>query len=227
VAVRYRALATDYDATLATEGRVEPSTLDALQALRQAGVRLVLDTGRRLDDLLGVFPETAWFDAVVAENGALLWSPPASPRLLAAAPPPELAALLTRRGVPFVAGRVVVATWEPHGAELRQAVADLALPLEVILNKDAVMLLPPGVDKRSGLEAALAALGLGAQEVVAVGDAENDEAMLALAGCGVAVSNALPSVKRRADLVTAGARGAGVEELARRLLAGELPPPRS
>lgn len=223
----YRALATDYDATLATEGVVTASTALALHELRRAGFRQVLVTGRRLDDLQDVFPGAAEFDAVVAENGAILWQAPRPARLLAAAPPPGLTERLRSRGIPFVAGQVVVASWDPYGPAVRQAIAELGLPLEIVLNKEAVMVLPPGVDKGSGLSAALAAIGVAAAEVVAIGDAENDEVMLGLAGCAVAVANALPSVRAKADLVTAGERGAGVEELVRRLLAGELPPARA
>jgi hypothetical protein len=38
----------------------------------------------------------------------------------------------------------------------------------------------------------------------------------------VAVANALPVIKERADLVTQGAHGAGVIELAERLVADDL-----
>jgi hydroxymethylpyrimidine pyrophosphatase-like HAD family hydrolase len=89
----------------------------------------------------------------------------------------------------------------------------------VILNKDAVMVLPTGVDKASGLRLALAELDISPEQVVGIGDAENDQAFLRLCGCAVAVANALPAVKAEADLVTAGARGAGVAELIDRLIA--------
>jgi hypothetical protein len=84
------------------------------------------------------------------------------------------------------------------------------------------MLVPSGVNKQTGLAAALAELGLSMRNTVAVGDAENDHAMLAAAECGVAVANALDSLKERADLVTRGARGAGVEELIARMLEDDL-----
>jgi len=60
------------------------------------------------------------------------------------------------------------------------------------------------------------------RNTVAVGDAENDHAMLAASECGVAVANALDALKDRADLVTRGARGAGVEELIDRMLDDDL-----
>jgi hypothetical protein len=43
-----------------------------------------------------------------------------------------------------------------------------------------------------------------------------------LCGCGVAVANALPILKERADFVTKGDRGAGVVELIDKLIASDL-----
>ena len=65
-------------------------------------------------------------------------------------------------------------------------------------------------------------LALTPDQVVGVGDAENDHAFLSMCGLSVAVANALPAVKDTADLVTPGARGAGVTELIDRLLADEF-----
>src|SRR2546427_3270814 len=53
----YLALATDYDGTLASRGTVEPDTLEALRRLAATGRKLILVTGRRVDDLVRVFPE--------------------------------------------------------------------------------------------------------------------------------------------------------------------------
>jgi hypothetical protein len=92
----------------------------------------------------------------------------------------------------------------------------------VIFNKGAVMVLPPGINKASGLQAALEDLRLSAHNVVGIGDAENDTAFLTACGCAVAVENALPSIKERADVVTEGSRGQGVIEIAERLLADDL-----
>ena len=84
------------------------------------------------------------------------------------------------------------------------------------------MVLPSGVNKASGLAAALAECGLSPHNVVGIGDAENDHAFLAMCGCSVAVANALDSVKAEADLVTREARGNGVRELIERLLENDL-----
>jgi hydroxymethylpyrimidine pyrophosphatase-like HAD family hydrolase len=222
-AMRYLALATDYDGTLAADGTVSEQAIAALGRLRKSGRRAVLVTGRELPDLLTVCPRLDLFDRVVAENGALLYRPQTRDELvLAEPPPPELAERLRGRGVPVSEGRVIVAMREPHQLAAVEVIRDLGLELQVIFNKGAVMLLPPGVDKQTGLEAALDELGLSPRNTVAVGDAENDEAMLAACGCGAAVANAVPSLKDRADLVLRGARGQGVEELIARLIEDDL-----
>ena len=222
--MRYYALICDYDGTLATGGRVDDATVVALERLRDARRKRVLVTGRQLPDLLEVFPRLELFDAVVAENGAVLYRPAdRSERILTEPPPEAFVAELTRRGVsPLSVGRAIVATWEPQEAVVLETIRELGLELQVIFNKGAVMVLPSGVNKASGLDAALAELALSRHNVVGIGDAENDHAFLARCECAVAVANALDALKERADLVTLGARGAGVVELVDRLLESDL-----
>jgi HAD superfamily hydrolase (TIGR01484 family) len=222
--MRYLALATDYDGTLAADGRVRPQTIDAVERLRASGRRAILVTGRELDDLKSVFPRLDIFDRVVAENGALLYRPDTREEVPLAEPPPDaLYERLRERGVkPLSRGRVIVATREPHEVDAVEVVRELGLEQQVIFNKGAVMLLPSGVNKQTGLAAALDELGLSPRNTVSVGDAENDHALLTASECGVAVANALPSLKDHADLVTRGARGEGVEELIERILDDDL-----
>ncbi len=209
-----RLLATDYDGTLAERGGVIASTWAALERWRATGRRLVLVTGRELDELRTVCNRLDLFDRVVAENGAWLAGPGGTEgRALATRPPDSFVASLRAAGVePIAVGRVIVATWQPHEATINRIITDSGLPLRVIANKRALMILPEGVDKASGLRAALAELEVDPQAVAGIGDAENDLALLAACGLGVAVANALPVLKERADVVTQGERGDGVAE---------------
>ena len=222
--MRYHALATDYDGTVATDGVLDDATAAALVRLRATGRKLLLVTGRRIEDLQTACPDLSRFDSIVAENGALLYHPASREvRLLAAPPPPELIPALRARGVdPIDAGHAIVATWSPHDNTVLDVIRALGLELQVIFNKGAVMVLPSGVNKASGLEAALAEMGLSPHNVVAVGDAENDHAFLASCACAVAVANAIDSLKTRADWVTPGERGAGVTQLVDALLRDDL-----
>jgi hypothetical protein len=222
--MRYVALASDYDGTLAVDGLVTRDTLQALERLRGSGRKAILVTGRELPDLLHVFPEIELFDHVVAENGAVLYCPSTkAERLLAEPPPPEFALKLAEKGVtPLGIGRVIVATREPHEQVMLELIRELGLELHLIFNKGAVMALPANVNKTTGLTEALAELKLSPRNIAAVGDAENDHIFLSECECAVAVANALPALKERADWVTEDARGAGVTELIDHLVGDDL-----
>jgi hydroxymethylpyrimidine pyrophosphatase-like HAD family hydrolase len=222
--MRYLVLAADYDGTLATHGRVDESTIEALGKLRATGRKLVLVTGRELPELCDVFPHIELFERVVAENGALIYTPRTrGERVLAAAPPEAfVTALKQRRVEPISVGRVIVATCTPHEGTVFEVIRELGLELHVIFNKRWVMVLPSGVNKATGLVAALDELGLSPHSVVGVGDAENDHAFLDLCARSIAVANARPALKHRVDLVTSRSHGAGVVELIDKLIADDL-----
>jgi len=222
--VQYFAIAFDYDGTLAAGGRVSDRTVRALEEVRRTGRKLILVSGRQLDDLFDVFPAVTLFDAIVAENGGVLYDGSTrNTEALADPPSDDFVAELRRQGIkPLSVGRVIVATWEPNEQTVLQVIHDLNLELQVIFNKGAVMVLPSGVNKASGLRQALDRLKLSPHNAVAIGDAENDLAFLSSCDCAVAVDNALDSVKARAHWVTSGAHGDGVIELANRLIESDL-----
>jgi hydroxymethylpyrimidine pyrophosphatase-like HAD family hydrolase len=195
--MRYHALATDYDGTLAHDGLVRPDTLDALQRFRESGRKLILVTGRRLGDLKETFSELDdAFDLVVAENGALLYNPATKEeKVLSEAPSPDFVANLRRRGVsPLVVGRSIVATIDSEKEDVLEAIQELGLGLQVIFNKGAVMVLPSGINKATGLGHALRELAIAAENTVAIGDAENDHAFLGMCECSAAVDDAVSTL---------------------------------
>jgi HAD superfamily hydrolase (TIGR01484 family) len=208
------ALAVDYDGTIAEHGRVSAPTAAALRRVRESGRRLLLVTGRLLPDLRRVCPEAdELFDAVVAENGAVLYTPTSREiRTLGDAPEPSLVEALRARGVPFDLGSSLVATEAPWAEACLAAIREAGVERSLVFNKGALMLLPGGVTKGTGVEAALAAMELSAHNLVGIGDAENDHAFLGLCECAVAVADAVPALKERADYVTRGGAGAGVVE---------------
>jgi hydroxymethylpyrimidine pyrophosphatase-like HAD family hydrolase len=222
---RYHALCCDFDGTIAHDSTVSQAMVQALQRVVAGGRHLVLATGRELDDLRSVFPEVNLFHRVVAENGALLYTPETGEQRVLCGPPSEmLVNELRRRHVqPLSVGRAIVATWEPHDATVLAVLRELGLELNVVFNKGAVMVLPSGVNKATGLRAALHELAVAPEETVGIGDAENDHAFLDACGLAIAVANALPSLKQHCHLVTQGEAGEGVQELIERWLAGRLP----
>ncbi|MDK2745410.1 MAG: HAD family hydrolase [Nitrospira sp. BO4] len=213
--MKYVALATDYDSTLASAGRVKPETITALERLIQSGRKLVLVTGRLLPDILDIFPEIALCERVVADNGAVLYRPATREQIsLAPRIPAAFVDELRRRKVPELSvAESIVSTVRPHELTLLAAIRDLGLELQVIFNRDAVMVVPAGINKASGLVAALSEMGLSPRNVVAIGDAENDHALLNQCEYAVAVANAVSMLKESADWVTTGAEGCGVSEI--------------
>ena len=222
--MRYLALCTDYDGTLATDGQLLPGTVTALEQFLASGRRLVLVTGRELDDLKKVCSRLDLFEYVVAENGALLYKPSTDEETpLAARPPEAFVTLLRQRSVgPISVGRVIVATWEPHESTVLATIRDMGLELQVIFNKGAVMILPAGVNKATGLARALERMEISPHNTVGIGDAENDHALLAFCECSAAVSNALPTLKSAADIVTTMDHGAGVVQVIEEILGDDL-----
>jgi hydroxymethylpyrimidine pyrophosphatase-like HAD family hydrolase len=216
-------LATDYDGTLACKGSVEPATLAAMERLRASGRRAILVTGREINNLKQIFSRFDLFEVVIGENGAVVYYPSTGIIKALSEPPHErFVAELRARGTPLAVGQVIVSSREPHDVVMLDVIKTLGLELEIIFNKGAVMVLPTGVNKATGLKAVLQEKGLLPERTVGIGDAENDHAFLKLCGCAVAVSNALPSLKEMAHFVTATSHGAGVAEIIDRLIATDL-----
>jgi hydroxymethylpyrimidine pyrophosphatase-like HAD family hydrolase len=222
--MRHRVLACDFDGTLATEGVCSEATVEALERVAATGIRLVLVTGRTREELGDVFDPGDLFEAIVLENGAVvLDAPTGQEQLLAPRVPSGLVAELQRAGVvPLVVGRVLCSTAWSQEAKLSAAIAKLGVDRQVVRNRASAMVIPPGVNKRTGFEAALRTLGELPSATVAVGDGENDIPLFAVAGVSVAVANAVDALKARADVVLTEPNGKGIQLLAAALVAGDL-----
>ena len=222
--MRYVALAAGFDGTLARDGRYDERCIEALRALAATGRKLILVTGRELRELLEIFPEARLFDYVVAENGAVMHRPATrESEILAQAPPELLLQELRRRHVtPLSVGSSIVTTVKANEAEVSAALRKLQLDFQLVTNPGALMMLPAGVNKASGVWAALRELGVSRHNLVAIGNGENDLALFEFAGHAVAVQNADTLVKRVANRTTQGSYCEGFLELARDLVATDL-----
>lgn len=222
--MRHRVLACDYDGTLAIEGVCSDATVEALERVAAVGIRLVLVTGRTWEELTEVFDPGTLFEAIVVENGAVVIDvATGQEQLLAPRVPSGLVAELQRREVtPLIIGRVLCSTAWSQEAKLSAAIAKLGVDRQVVRNRASAMVMPPGISKRTGIEAALRVIGELASVTVAVGDGENDVALFAVAGVSVAVANAVDVLKARADVVLTEPNGKGIQSLAAALIAGDL-----
>lgn len=220
-----RAIAIDYDGTLTAGGRPGGDVLAVLRALRRADQRIILVTGRILAELHAEFPDCAdHFDQVVGENGAVV---AAGSLTMPLAPPVPVAMdeTLLEFGVVFRRGKVIVATTAAHELAILRTVRRHASDCQLVRNRGELMLVPAGVSKATGLRYALLQLGISPHGTLAIGDAENDLALLESCEVAVAVANAVESVKERADVVLAEADGTGVARFLREAMLDGTPPP--
>jgi len=217
----FRAVALDFDGTLASDGQVSPDALAALDDARARGIRVVLVTGRILDELREAFPSVdVHVDAIVAENGAVL-SHDGMMRLLAAPIDLAVGAALTTEGIAWRAGRVLIACSASAETVALGAIDALGLDCQLVRNRSELMILPAGVTKGTGLVEVLGDLGLSVHNTIGVGDAENDHTLLSACELGIAVADAVEALRRHADVILDQPDGAGVASLLRGgLLAG-------
>lgn len=214
-----KALAIDYDGTLASEGVVDERTVTALRKFKATGKKLFLVTGRELLELLNLFPESDVFDVIVAENGALLHYPQTQQQILLTGPPPlSLIYELLNREIAFLSiGRCIIATRKPYDSIVKEILPNYP-DLSIAYNNNSVMILPGGVNKASGLITALEEFNINIKEVAAAGDAENDIDFLEMSGLPAAVDNAIPEVKSVAKILLKNPSGSGVQEFIETIL---------
>lgn len=224
--MRYVVLAAGFDGTLTRDGRCDERCIDALRELSATGRKLILVTGRELRPLLEVFPEARIFDYIVAENGAVLHrTATRQSEILGQAPPEILLQELRRQRIsPLSVGSSIITTTTEHAGAVREALRKLKLHLdyELVSNDEILIILPPGVDKASGINEALRELGVSRHNLVAIGNGENDLPLFASAEHAVAVNNSSDAVKQAADRVTESSYCEGFMELARDLVANDL-----
>ena len=77
-------------------------------------------------------------------------------------------------------------------------------------SEDFLELMEPGVNKWEAVKSVAASYGVQPQEIMCIGDSNNDVKMIANAGIGVAVANAKDSVKQNAKIITASNNDDGV-----------------
>ena len=273
----YRLLALDVDGTLLDpDGELRDAVRQAVIAAQQAGLRVILCTGRRFRSARPLAQELQLDGPIVVHNGALV-KDVASAETLHCHPLPET---LCRRGLavlrqlappliyidafheqvdilteplerlhPFqreylqdnlpycrfvddlnaerlrgVVMLSIMAEAERLQA-LRPAVEDALAGqghTKMILNKNyrghILEVLPATVSKWQALERLMAAAGLTADDVMAIGDDYNDLEMIRGAGLGIAMGNAVEPVRRAAGYVTGSNADDGVVQALERFV---------
>ena len=155
---RFRALAVDYDDTLASNGGRRPPCSPgtaAAQGFRSASPpHHRPSAGRAASRRSG---SAHLRSCRRRKRRALLYRPKPVMKCRSARRPgqPFIDLLRRKQVTPLSIGRVIVATRTPQEVRVLKAIKELGLELEIIFNKGAVMVLPSGVNKASGLRSAL------------------------------------------------------------------------
>ncbi|MGX7173437.1 Cof-type HAD-IIB family hydrolase [Enterococcus ratti] len=93
---------------------------------------------------------------------------------------------------------------------------------EIIKTRSMLLeFMPKGVTKASGISLLAKNLGLKQEEIMAIGDEENDLSMIKYAGLGVAMENAVSVVKKAADYVTLSNNKHGVAKVIEKFVLNE------
>ena len=226
--VKPRVLALDFDGTIAVSGAIDADVVSAIRDARGAGLLVVLVTGRILSELEGLLRAPAFFDAIVAENGAVLKFPD-SPLTITLSEAPDLrfVAELESRGIRHQSGQCLVEADADAAPQVVDIIRKLGLPLGITFNLGRLMVLPHGVSKASGLQEALWRLRASVHNAIAIGNAENDHQLLAACEIGAAVAWGSETLRRNADEVVPGDGPRAVARYIRDILSiPRIPPER-
>jgi hydroxymethylpyrimidine pyrophosphatase-like HAD family hydrolase len=223
--MKFGVLALDYDGTIARDGVLDPEVRSAIADVRQRGIAVVIVTGRILEELEQVAGDLHFVDAVVGENGAVMWFANGHFRKLASATSLRFLQELRKRGLEFKAGQCVVELDASAAPQVLAIIRELELPLVLLFNRGRLMVLPQAVSKGAGLREALTTLRLSVHNAIGIGDAENDHDLLAACELGVAVSWGSHLLQEAADEVLFGEGPTAVAAYIREAAEGlRLPP---
>ncbi|GAB4379107.1 phosphoglycolate phosphatase [Methanothermobacter thermautotrophicus] len=218
-----RAIAVDIDGTITDrERRLSLEAVRALRGAEESGVPVIIVTGNILCFAMATSILMGTTGGVVAENGGVLYIND-EVRVLGDMSKAErayshLKGIYPVRKVPFSDLRVseIALTRDVPADTVREALS--GFDVEVYDTGFAIHLTDPAVNKGSSMEILLESMGLGMDDVMAIGDSENDLEFIEHAGFRVAVANADPELKAIADYVTSAAHGEGVAEAVQRFL---------
>jgi len=207
----------DYDGTLTLEnGSFPRSTEKVLRELCRSDLAtLGIVSGRDLEFLRRTNDSLSKvFSFLVAENGAISYFEDTEERLVRGEDWSKQARVaFSEVDYPIRFSEIIASTNVGYADKVSKTLKLTGLDAKIVLNKDSVMVMPPSVDKGTGVSSAIAHFGnTKPLRVTCFGDGENDEALFGPADFTVAVSNAVPSLKRIADFVTTRPGGLGVVE---------------
>ncbi len=207
----------DYDRTVADEKLGFIISNDVKKVLKKIPQKTILATGRVYEDI----PDrdaVKIFDALVVENGTILITKGGKKREVLVneqwfEAKKKIVKVLEEGGIKFKHGEVIISGKREDVPNFKRKLRRHGLLKEVSIdfNKDEYMILPVGWNKGKG--AKVAANKFGGRKLVAIGDEINDLSLFEIAEIKVAVGNAVPELKKAADILCDKEDGEGVIEI--------------
>lgn len=135
-------------------------------------------------------------------------------------PQPEIVGPLSKLAGSVAFNKMIVMCDAAQMPKLREKVTEhVDGTAHIVLSSPFLLeIIPLGTSKGAGLAWLLDYLKVSPDEVLALGDADNDIEMLQMAGIGVAMANAMPLVKQAADVIVASNEADGVAEAIERFV---------
>lgn len=208
-------VAVDIDGTLTDERkRLNLDAVEALRALEDHGIPVVLATGNVRPVTYGLWRFLGLTAPFCCENGGVLWSPnDTDPVLRATKDEAQAAAQWLAERLPglnpsgIASNRWRESEWclrpEEDLEAIRSFLSDSPWSnLSVIRTGFAIHLMDPVLSKGAGLEALAEQHGWSLDGLLAVGDAPNDLSMFEVARWSVAVGGAFSEVAAAASVVS-------------------------
>jgi hydroxymethylpyrimidine pyrophosphatase-like HAD family hydrolase len=207
----------DYDGTLTYESLEVPRVAkDALWRMKKLNLAtLGIISGRDLPFLQRVDKTLSnVFSFLIAENGAISYFSDLKKKEVLGKDWSEKAKrIFANSGIPMHFAEIMFATGIENSPQVSEFLSKSKLEAKLVPNRDSLMVLPPDVDKGTGVAATIQHFGTTRKLfLTCFGDGENDLALFAPADLGVAVANAVDALKKIADVVTEKPGGYGVAE---------------
>jgi phosphoglycolate phosphatase (TIGR01487 family) len=215
---RIRVLVFDYDGTLTLEnGALQPSTVEVLKEVyRKKLAVLGIVSGREMAFLKEANNDrfNHIFSFLVAENGAVLYFSDVDKLTVVGKEwSQNVRRIFLNRNFPIEFWEVIGSTRRENSKKVEDLLKASGFEAKLVPNKNSVMICPPNVDKGVGVASAVAHYGETSDVLLTCfGDGENDVSLFGPADIRVAVSNAVPQLKKIADITTKQEGGYGVEE---------------
>jgi HAD superfamily hydrolase (TIGR01484 family) len=235
----YRLIALDLDGTLLNkQNEISPQNLQAIRQAIDVGVKVIVSTGRGIQNILPILQKYNLQLPIVAVNGSEVWESPNILRkrnLMPVGHVKQLHQVAVEHDLWWwsyaVEGAFNKEKWVDSIDHIQWLKFGFASEDDQLLHKlrnhlqaldmyeltnshhDNIEINPKGISKASGVREICQMFQISMSEVIAIGDSGNDLSMIRAAGLGVAMGNASENVKQHADVITLTNDEHGVAEI--------------